>query len=40
MIYNNITFCLVLIFAFNVTYGGNADRAGSAGATELLIIHG
>ena len=37
MIYNKIKFCLLLFFSFNIAFAGNEDRAGSAGATELLI---
>ena len=37
MNYNKITFCLIMIFSFNFSFAGNEDRAGSAGATELLI---
>ena len=37
MTYNKIIFSLVILFSFHFTYAGNEDRAGSAGATELLI---
>ena len=37
MNYNKITLCLIMIFSFNFSFAGNEDRAGSAGATELLI---
>ena len=37
MTYNKIIFSLVILFSFGFTYAGNEDRAGSAGATELLI---
>ncbi|MCH1612289.1 MAG: PorV/PorQ family protein [Flavobacteriales bacterium] len=37
MIYNKIKFFLLLFLSFNVAFAGNEDRAGSAGATELLV---
>ena len=37
MTYNKIIFSLVILFSCHFTYAGNEDRAGSAGATELLI---
>ena len=37
MIYNKIKFFLLLFLSFNIAFAGNEDRAGSAGATELLV---
>ena len=37
MIFDKIKFCVLLLFSFNFALAGNEDRAGSAGATELLI---
>ena len=37
MIYNKIKFFILLSLSFNVAFAGNEDRAGSAGATELLV---
>lgn len=37
MTYIKITFCLFMILSFNSSFAGNEDRAGSAGATDLLI---
>ena len=37
MLYKKITFCFAIMLTFSFSYAGNEDRAGSAGATELLI---
>ena len=37
MIYNRLKFLSILLISTNLIWAGNEDRAGSAGATELLI---
>lgn len=37
MIYNRLKFLSILLLSANLIWAGNEDRAGSAGATELLI---
>ena len=37
MIYNRLKFLSILLLSVNLIWAGNEDRAGSAGATELLI---